>query len=63
MIEKEYKMNLGHDKPQKIIEKTSVERDLGIIISEDLKWVDQNIKAKNAAKAIIAQLRNRILRN
>ena len=57
-IEKEYKMDLGHDKPPHIIEKTSVERDLGIMISKDLKWVDQTVKATNAAKAIIAQLRN-----
>ena len=51
-------MDLGHDKPPHIIEKTSVERDLGIMISKDLKWVDQTVKATNAAKAIIAQLRN-----
>ena len=51
-------MDLGHDKPPHIIEKTSVERDLGILISKDLKWVDQTVKATNAAKAIIAQLRN-----
>ena len=57
-IEKEYKMDLGHDKPPHIIEKTSVERDLGIMISKDLKWVDQTVKATNAAKAIIDQLRN-----
>ena len=57
-IEIEYKMALGHNKPPHIIEKTSVERDLGIMISTDLKWVDQTVKVTNAAKAIIAQLRN-----
>ena len=28
------------------------------MISKDLKWVDQTVKVTNAAKAIIAQLRN-----
>ena len=31
---------------------------MGIIISSDLKWANQTIKATNAAKEIIAQLRN-----
>ena len=57
-IEKEDKMDLGHDKSPHIIEKTSVKRDLGTMISKDLKWVGQTVKATNAAKAIIAQLRN-----
>ena len=38
--------------------KTLVERDLGIMISSDLKWANQTVKATNAAKSIIAQLRN-----
>ena len=52
------KFSKAYIKPPHIIEKTSVERDLGIMISKDLKWVDQTVKATNAAKAIIAQLRN-----
>ena len=40
------------------IEKTLVERDLGILLSSDLKWTNQIVKANKAAKSIIAQLRN-----
>ena len=34
---REYKMDLGQNSPPHIIEKTLVERDLGIIIANDLK--------------------------
>ena len=57
-VEREYKMDLGWDTPPHIIEKTQVERDLGIMISNDLKWVHQIEKAVQAAKAIISQIRN-----
>ena len=40
------------------IEKTLIERYLGLIISSDLKWVNQIDKAANNAKSIIAQIRN-----
>ena len=35
-----------------------VERDLGIMISRDLKLIYQTEKAVQAAKAIISQIRN-----
>ena len=56
--EKEYKMDLGQNSPPHIIEKTLVERDLGIMIANDLKWIHQIDKAVQAAKAIISQIRN-----
>jgi hypothetical protein len=56
--ENEYIMYMGQDAPPHIIEKTMVERDLGVMLSKDMKWADQTEKAVNAAKAIIAQLRN-----
>ena len=58
ILKKSIKWSWDMIKPPHIIEKTSVERDLGIMISKDLKWVNQTVKATNAAKAIIAQLRN-----
>ena len=51
-------MDLGQNSPPHIIEKTLVERDLGIIIANDLKWVHQIEKAVQTAKAIISQIRN-----
>jgi hypothetical protein len=42
-----------------VIEKSLVERDLGLMVSSDLKWATQVEKATKAAKAIIAQIRNR----
>ena len=51
-------MDLGENLAPHKIGKTLVERDLGIIISSDIKWANQTVKATNAAKAIIAQLRN-----
>ena len=50
-----YIMELGENFAPHVIEKTFVERDLGIMISSDLKWADQTAKATNAAKAIIVQ--------
>ena len=41
-----------------LIEKTLVERNSGIIIADDLKWVHQLEKAVQTAKAIISQIRN-----
>ena len=35
-----------------------MERDLGVMLSNDLKWASQTEKATNAAKGIIAQLKN-----
>ena len=40
------------------IEKSLVERDLGLMVSSDLKWVTQVDKATKSAKAIIAQIKN-----
>ena len=56
--EREYKIDLGQNSPPHIIEKTLIERDLGIIIANDLKWVHQIEKAVQTAKAIISQIRN-----
>ena len=53
--ERVYTMNMGQDVPTHIIEKTIVERDLGVMLSRDMKWEDQTEKAVNVAKAIIAQ--------
>ena len=41
-----------------LIEKSLVERDLGLMVSSDLKWVTQVDKATKAAKTIIAQIKN-----
>ena len=41
-----------------MIEKSQVERDLGLLVSTDIKWATQVEKATKAAKAIIAQIRN-----
>ena len=41
-----------------MIEKSLVERDLGLMVSSDLKWVTQVEKATKAAKAIVAQIKN-----
>ena len=51
-------MELGlRELPHKI-EKSLIERDLGLMVSSDLKWVSQVEKATKAAKAIVAQIRN-----
>ena len=44
--------------PTHEIEKSLVERDLGLLVSSDLKCANQVEKATKAAKAIIAQIRN-----
>ncbi len=54
----EYKMELGQGVAPHTIEKNLIERDLGLMISNDLKWVNQIDKATNTAKSIIAQIRN-----
>ena len=51
-------MDLGENLIQHKIEKTLVERDLGILLSSDLKWTNQTVKATKAAKSIIDKLRN-----
>ena len=51
-------MSLGNNVALHKIERTLVERGLGIMISSDLKWANQTTKATNTAKAIISQLRN-----
>ena len=51
-------MDLGKNLIPHKIEKTLVEMDLGILLSSDLKWTNQTVKATKAAKSIIAQLRN-----
>ena len=47
-----YKMELGQGKQPHEIEKSLVERDLGLLVSSDLKWANQVEKATKAAKAI-----------
>ena len=54
--ENEYTMDLGENLIPHKIEKTLVERDLGILLPSDLKWTNQTFKATKAAKSIIAQL-------
>ena len=56
--EQTYTMKLGHGEQQHVIEKSLVERDLGLLVSSDLKLATQVEKASKAAKAIIAQIRN-----
>jgi hypothetical protein len=56
--EHEYTMDLGPEVHPHKIEKSLVERDLGLMVSSDLKWVTQVDKATKAAKAIIAQIKN-----
>ena len=52
--EQKYTMNLGQGEQRHEIEKSLVERDLGLMLSTDLKWVTQVEKATKAAKAIKA---------
>jgi hypothetical protein len=56
--EQTYTMSLGQDEQPHVIEKSLVERDLGLMLSHDLKWVTQVEKATKAAKAIKAQTKN-----
>ena len=51
-------MSLGQGVQPHVIEKSLVERDLSLMVSSDLKWVNQVEKATKAAKAIVAQIRN-----
>ena len=53
-----YTMDLGRGLQPHKIEKSLVERDLGLMVSSDLKWVTQVDKATKSAKAIIAQIKN-----
>ena len=56
--ENEFTMVLGENLVPQKIEKTLVEKDLGILLSSDLKWTNQTVSATKAAKSIIAKLRN-----
>ena len=53
----EYHMKLD-DGSHHVIAKSDMERDLGIIISSDLKWKHQVDRSVKSAKSIIAQIRN-----
>ncbi len=44
------------------LSETKVERDLGILISNDLKWSAQAKKASNKANSVLAQLKRTIIR-
>ena len=52
-----YTMKLEDDEINQI-EKTELERDLGILISNDLKWENQVNKAAKTANSVIAQIKN-----
>jgi ribonucleases P/MRP protein subunit RPP40 len=54
-----YAMSIGQGEKPHVIKKSLVERYLGLMVSTDLKWATQVEKATKAAKAIIAQKRNR----
>ena len=54
--EQKYTINLEQGEQRHEIEKSLVERHLGLMLSTDLKWVKQVEKATKAAKAIIAQI-------
>jgi hypothetical protein len=47
-----YTMSLGQGEQPHVIEKSLVERDLGLMVSSDLKWATQVEKATKAAKDI-----------
>jgi hypothetical protein len=55
--EQTFTMSLGQGEQPHVIEKSLVERDLGLMVSSDLKWATQVEKATKAAKTIIAQIR------
>ena len=57
----EYTLSSVHDKELHKIEKTLVERELGILLSNDLKWESQTEKVNKAVKAIIAHLEYALL--
>ena len=52
-----YTMKLEGDEIHQI-EKTELERDLGILISNNLKWENQVNKAAKTANSVIAQIKN-----
>ena len=52
-----YTMKLG-DNEVHTLEKTVLERDLGILVSKDLKWGNQVDKAVKSANSVIAQIKN-----
>ena len=43
-----------------LLEKTDLERDLGILVSKDLKWGNQVEKEVKSSNSIIAQIKNSI---
>jgi hypothetical protein len=48
---------LSNQSERNTLEKTSLERDLGVIISKDLKWKNQVEKATNKANAVLGVLK------
>ena len=52
-MKREYKMDFAQNSPPHVIEKTFFEKDLGIMISSDLKRVYKINKAVQAGKVII----------
>ena len=55
---KDYTMKLGEDREPHILEKTELEKDLGVLVSSDLKWAAQVDKATKSANSVISQIRN-----
>ena len=51
-------MKLEQGEQPHLIEKSQVERYLGLMVYCDLKWAAQVDKATKATKAIIAQIKN-----
>ena len=56
--EKEYSMVICFGRKPHIIEKALTGKNLGLIISNDVKWVNRFEKATSSAKLIIAQIGN-----
>ena len=55
---KDNTMKLGKDREPHILEKTELEKDLGVLVSSDLKWAAQVDKATKSANSVISQIRN-----
>ena len=49
-------MLFGLEEQPHWIEKSLIERGLGLMVLSDLKWVTQVEKAKKTARAIVAQI-------
>ena len=48
--EHEYTVKLGQEERSHVKEKSLVERDLGVMVSSEIKWVTQLEKVTNTAK-------------